>query len=56
MKRFYRTAAIAEDGPPYALLLDGKPVLTPQRQPLALPNRALGRGGGRGMAGPGGGA
>jgi chaperone required for assembly of F1-ATPase len=41
MKRFYRNAAIAEDGPPYALLLDGKPVLTPQRQPVALPSRAL---------------
>jgi len=41
MKRFYRNAAIAEDGPPYTLLLDGKPVLSPQRQPLALPNRAL---------------
>jgi chaperone required for assembly of F1-ATPase len=41
MRRFYETAAIAEDGPPHALLLDGKPVLTPQRRRLELPSRAL---------------
>jgi chaperone required for assembly of F1-ATPase len=41
MRRFYETAAAAEDGPPYALLLDGKPVLTPQRRRLELPSRGL---------------
>jgi len=41
MRRFYRAAAVGEDGPPHPLLLDGKPVLTPQRRQLALPNREL---------------
>jgi chaperone required for assembly of F1-ATPase len=41
MRRFYRTAAAGEEGPPHPLLLDGKPVLTPQRRPLALPTRGL---------------
>jgi chaperone required for assembly of F1-ATPase len=41
MRRFYQTAAAGEDGPPHALLLDGKPVLTPQRRTVALPSRAL---------------
>ena len=41
MRRFYETAAIAEDGPPHALLLDDKPVMTPQRRRLELPSRAL---------------
>jgi chaperone required for assembly of F1-ATPase len=41
MRRFYQTVAVAEDGPPCALLLDGKPVLTPQRQTVAMPSRAL---------------
>jgi chaperone required for assembly of F1-ATPase len=41
MRRFYRTAAVGDDGPPHPLLLDGKPVLTPQRRQLALPTRGL---------------
>jgi chaperone required for assembly of F1-ATPase len=41
MRRFYRTAGVGEQGPPHPLLLDGKSVLTPQRQQLALPTRAL---------------
>jgi len=41
MKRFYKTAAAGVDGPPHPLLLDGKPVLTPQSQRLALPTREL---------------
>jgi chaperone required for assembly of F1-ATPase len=41
MRRFYRTAAVDDDGPPHPLLLDGKPVLTPQRRQLALPTRGL---------------
>ena len=41
MRRFYRTAAVGEEGPPHPLLLDGKPVLTPQRRQLALPTRGL---------------
>jgi chaperone required for assembly of F1-ATPase len=41
MRRFYRTAAVGEGGPPHALLLDSKPVLTPQRRQLALPTHGL---------------
>jgi chaperone required for assembly of F1-ATPase len=41
MRRFYETAAAGADGPPHPLLLDGKPVLTPQRQRLALPTPEL---------------
>jgi chaperone required for assembly of F1-ATPase len=41
MRRFYKTAAASDEGPPHGLLLDGKPVVTPQRQRLALPTRAL---------------
>lgn len=41
MRRFYKTAAACQDGPPHPLLLDGKPVLTPQRRQLALPTRRL---------------
>ena len=40
-RRFYATAGVAphEDG--FAILLDGKPVRTPARRPLAAPTRAL---------------
>jgi len=41
MRRFYKTAAAGRDGPPHSLLLDGKPVLTPQRRGLALPTLGL---------------
>lgn len=41
MKRFYKevTAEISENG--YAILLDSKPVKTPMRRALSLPNAAL---------------
>ena len=38
MKRFYRSAAVGEGG---RILLDGRPVKTPSRADLALPNRVL---------------
>ena len=41
MRRFYKSAAAGKDGPPHPLLLDGKPVLTPQRRELALPTLGL---------------
>lgn len=40
-KRFYKTAAVAPDGDLFAITLDGKPVRTPARRPLAAPTRAL---------------
>ena len=41
MKRFYKQASIAEDAGAYAILLDGRPVRTPARAPLAVPSQAL---------------
>ena len=41
-RRFYREAAVAELEGGFAVLLDGKPVRTPARRPLAAPTRALG--------------
>lgn len=38
MKRFYKTVAAGDDG---TILLDGRPVRTPARAMLALPNAAL---------------
>jgi chaperone required for assembly of F1-ATPase len=40
MKRFYSQASIGE-GPPFPVMLDGRPVKTPARQPLLLPGQAL---------------
>jgi chaperone required for assembly of F1-ATPase len=40
-KRFYKDVAIANEGGSMALRLDGKPVRTPGKAPLALPTRAL---------------
>lgn len=41
-KRFYKEARVGEAGQgSYAVLLDGKPVRTPARRPLAAPRRAL---------------
>lgn len=40
MKRFYQTATLG-DGPPFAVLLDGRPVKTPARLPLNVPGAAL---------------
>lgn len=41
MKRFYKDATVAETAEGFRLLLDGKPVRTPARQPLLLPTHAL---------------
>ena len=40
-RRFYKTAAVAGDGAPYAVTLDGRAVKTPLRRLLAVPYRAL---------------
>ncbi len=40
-KRFYERAHVGEGEGDFALLLDGKPVKTPLRRPLAAPSRAL---------------
>jgi len=41
-KRFYQLAHVGEaEGGSFPLLLDGKPVKTPARRPLAAPTRAL---------------
>jgi chaperone required for assembly of F1-ATPase len=39
--RFYKTVTIAEDGGRFVVRLDGKPVKTPHRAVLSLPNRGL---------------
>jgi chaperone required for assembly of F1-ATPase len=41
VSRFYKSVAVAEDGGRFVLHIDGKPVKTPHRALLALPNRAL---------------
>jgi chaperone required for assembly of F1-ATPase len=41
MKRFYKLATIAPDQSGFAIALDGRPVKTPAKAPLALPIRAL---------------
>jgi chaperone required for assembly of F1-ATPase len=40
-KRFYREVSLAPADAGFAILLDGKPVRTPARRPLAAPTRAL---------------
>ena len=40
-KRFYKQAGIAGDEPPFAVALDGRPVKTPAKRPLALPGREM---------------
>jgi chaperone required for assembly of F1-ATPase len=40
-KRFYASAGVEEREDGFVLTLDGKPMRTPARAPLALPNRAL---------------
>jgi chaperone required for assembly of F1-ATPase len=39
-KRFYKDVSVKDEGGETALLLDGKPVRTPGKAPLALPTRA----------------
>ena len=41
MKRFYKEAAVADVSAGFGVALDGKPVRTPARAILALPNAAL---------------
>ena len=41
MKRFYKSAAVAEQDGGFAVLLDGKPIKTPAARPLVAPNAAL---------------
>jgi chaperone required for assembly of F1-ATPase len=40
-RRFYRSAGVGKAEGEFRLLLDGRPVKTPARQPLAVPTRAL---------------
>jgi chaperone required for assembly of F1-ATPase len=40
-KRFYRGVTVDGAAPAFRVLLDGKPVLTPAKRELALPNRPL---------------
>lgn len=40
-KRFYKTAAVRAEGESHVVLLDGRPVRTPARKPLAVPSRAV---------------
>jgi len=42
MKRFYKTAALAQTDSGVMVTLDGRPVRTPARAPLVLPTVALG--------------
>lgn len=41
MKRFYETAQVGPHGEAFEILLDGRPVRTPGRLPLAVPSVAL---------------
>ncbi|MEH6714479.1 ATP12 family chaperone protein [Parasphingorhabdus flavimaris] len=41
MKRFYKEASVSPVGDAFAILLDDRPVKTPQRNPLALPTARL---------------
>jgi chaperone required for assembly of F1-ATPase len=40
-KRFYKEAQVAEDAGAFHVVVDGRPIRTPGRRPLAAPNRAL---------------
>jgi chaperone required for assembly of F1-ATPase len=41
LKRFWTDVTVAEGAEGAAVLLDGRPLMTPARRPLALPRRAL---------------
>jgi chaperone required for assembly of F1-ATPase len=41
MKRFYKAASVTGEAAPFGVALDGKPLRTPGRAPLAVPTRAL---------------
>ncbi len=40
-KRFYETAGVTQNGDQFEVTLDGKPVRTPSRRPLATPSKDL---------------
>ena len=44
MRRFYKTAEVATSEDGFRVTLDGKPVRTPAKQPLAVPSRRLAQG------------
>lgn len=41
MKRFYKSAAVREAGGAYEILLDGREMKTPAREPLVVPSKDL---------------
>lgn len=41
MKRFYKTVAVVPEAGGFAVQLDGRPIRTPDKAPLRLPNAAL---------------
>jgi chaperone required for assembly of F1-ATPase len=41
VKRFYQSAGVTEPPEGFGVVLDGKPVRTPAKRPLAVPTRAL---------------
>jgi len=41
VKRFWKEVAVEPEGEGWSITLDGRPVRTPARAPLAVPNRAL---------------
>ena len=53
MKRFYKSVTVDETAERVSLSAGRKPVQTPARQPLLLPNRALAEAIAAGMARPG---
>ena len=42
MERFYKSAGVIEAPDGFGVALDGKPLRTPAKRPLTVPNRALG--------------
>lgn len=42
-RRFYKSASTRDENGQFALLLDGRPALTPARNPLAVPSAKLGQ-------------
>ena len=43
IKRFYKKATLKGKAAPFCVMLDGRPVKTPMRQPLCVTSRAMGR-------------